>query len=165
MGFDNTIDNRWRPDFESSWQRVREETEPRVFSRELSVVPSQRRTEFEPHDAQTRAIIAEHKRLEQLLHGEAVVPRLEEWRWKERMSSAAEKQTYLEPLIRSVHRDPVGNQDVLLFLLLVFEPIRRSVSSEFMRARSGLGGPQNIDWTNKSEARMIVRSTARRSMT
>ena len=45
---DNTRDDRWRPGFASSERRVREEladaaTEPerRVFSRELSFVPSQ----------------------------------------------------------------------------------------------------------------------------
>ena len=49
--FDNTIDNRWRPDFESSRRRVHEEEREEVvhFSRELSFVPA-RRKEFEPHN-------------------------------------------------------------------------------------------------------------------
>jgi hypothetical protein len=49
--FDNTIDNRRRPDFESSRRRVHEEEREEVvhFSRELSFVPA-RRKEFEPHN-------------------------------------------------------------------------------------------------------------------
>jgi hypothetical protein len=52
--FDGTVDNRWRPDLESSQRRVREEQQPEavVQSRELSFVPSRRKV-FEPHDAQT----------------------------------------------------------------------------------------------------------------
>ena len=43
--FDNTIDNRWRPDFESSRRRVHEEERDEVvqFSRELSFVPARRK--------------------------------------------------------------------------------------------------------------------------
>jgi hypothetical protein len=47
MGFDNTIDNRWRPDLDSSQRRVREEEEEAalepaevVQSRELAFVPT-----------------------------------------------------------------------------------------------------------------------------
>ena len=52
MGFDNTVDNRWRPDLEASRRRVREEeAEERVMvSAELSFVPA-RRSEREDHDA------------------------------------------------------------------------------------------------------------------
>ena len=55
--FDGTVDNRWRPDFESSQRRVREEEQAGVVaSRELSFVPARRRA-FEPHDARTAALI------------------------------------------------------------------------------------------------------------
>ncbi len=62
MGFDNTIDSRWRPDLESSRRRVAEELvdedgPPARYSRELSFVPA-RRPEFAARDAQTRALIA-----------------------------------------------------------------------------------------------------------
>jgi hypothetical protein len=65
---DNTRDDRWRPGFAASERRVREEladaaeAERRVFSRELSFVPAQTTPKFEAHDAQTQALIAEHKR-------------------------------------------------------------------------------------------------------
>ena len=55
--FDGTIDNRWRPDLESSQRRVREEEQAEVVhSRELSFVPA-RRESFEAYDAQTAALI------------------------------------------------------------------------------------------------------------
>lgn len=79
--FDRTVDNRWRPDLVSSQRRVREEEfedalpdelEPRViYSRELSFVPARRRV-FEPHDAQTVALIRQLAELERLPHGERV---------------------------------------------------------------------------------------------
>ena len=162
---DNTKDDRWRPGFASSERRVREElaaaaaeaeAEQRVFSRELSFVPAQSKPKFEAHDAQTRVMIEEQKRLEQLRHGESVVQRLDKWKWMNRMSGPAEKQAHLEPLIQAVRRDPVTNEDILVFLLIAFEPIRRGVSAEFMRARGGLATPDlDIDWANRAEARMV----------
>jgi hypothetical protein len=42
--FDGAIDNRWRPDLESSQRRVREEERDEVlYSRELSFVPARRK--------------------------------------------------------------------------------------------------------------------------
>ena len=69
---DNTRDDRWRPGLASSERRVREElaageSERRIFSRELSFVPAQGTPKFEPHDAQTRALIAEHSRLARMM--------------------------------------------------------------------------------------------------
>ena len=118
---DNTRDDRWRPGFASSERRVREElddataeAERRVFSRELSFVPSQTTPKFEAHDPQTRALIAEHKRLEQLRHGGAVRDRLEEWKLMDAFQGAREKQAYLEPLIEAVRRDPIAHEDKLI---------------------------------------------------
>jgi hypothetical protein len=67
MGFDNTVDNRWRPDFEASRRRVHEEEaeERVVYSRELSFVPA-RRPDREDHDAQPRALIEQYARMEKL---------------------------------------------------------------------------------------------------
>jgi hypothetical protein len=98
---DNTRDDRWRPGFASSERRVREEladaaaeADRRVFSRELSFVPSQTTPKFEAHDPQTRALIAEHKRLEQLRHGSAVRDRLEEWSsWTHSKARARSRRT------------------------------------------------------------------------
>jgi RNA polymerase sigma factor (sigma-70 family) len=160
MGFDNTIDSRWRPDLESSRRRVREELadedEPPVrYSRELSFVPA-RRPEFAACDAQTRALIAQYERLEKLPHGERLSPLLEEWRWIDAMKSPEEEQRYVEPMIEAVRRDPAGHECELIFLLLVFEPVRRKVSKLFMRARAGLAAPKgDVDWGDRAEARMI----------
>lgn len=157
MGFDNTVDNRWRPDFEASRRRVHEEeAEDRViYSRELSFVPA-RRPESDDHDAQTRALIEQYARLENLPHGSTVGTRLEEWQWMDRMKGPEEKQAYLAPLIEQVRRDPAGHEDLLLFLLIVFEPARRGVSKEFCRLHSGLRPePRDVNWSNRAEARMI----------
>lgn len=159
--FDGTVDNRWRPDLESSQRRVREEereaAEVRVFSRELSFVPARRRA-FEPHDAQTTALIRRLRELEQLPHGGEVAQMLSHWRWMDQMRSPDEKQRFLERHIAAVRRDPVRNEHLLVFLMLVFEPVRRGVSKAFMSARSGLDpAVRDANWSNRAEARMIDR--------
>ncbi len=157
--FDGTIDNRWRPDLESSQRRVREEErddqEPVVYSRELSFVPARRRN-FEPHDAQTTALIRRMEELERLSHGPEVHALLEKWHWIDRMNTAEEKQRFLEPIIETVRRDPEANEYQLIFLMLAFEPVRRSVSKAFVSAHYGLA-PQarDVNWANRQEARMI----------
>ncbi len=155
---DNTRDDRWRPGFASSERRVREELEDAerpIFSRELSFVPAQSTPKFEPHDAQTRALIAEHKRLEDLRHGPSVVGRLDRWKWMDAMQSPEEKQAYLEPLIDAVRRDVAANEDVLVFLLIALEPIRRGVSARFVRAHGGVSRPEGGDWLDRTQARTI----------
>lgn len=157
MGFDNTVDSRWRPDFESSRRRVHEEEaeERVVYSRELSFVPA-RRPERAHHDAQTRALIEQYARMEKLPHGATIGARLEEWQWMDRMKGPEEKQAYLEPLIAAVRRDPVTHEDLLVFLLIVFEPARRGVSKAFCEIRGGLTpAVRDVNWSNRAEARMI----------
>lgn len=160
--FDGTIDNRWRPDFPSSQRRVREELEEDRgevhFSRELAPVPGAYRRTFEAHDAQTRALIRRLADLEALPHGHRVSDLVSEWQWRDKMHAAAEKQRYLEPMIETVRRDPAGHEDLIIFLLLVFEPVRRSVSRAFVGLRMGLTPRDNdAKWTNRAEARMIQR--------
>ena len=160
MGFDNTIDNRWRPDLDSSQRRVREEEaealEPVkvVQSRELSFVPNNRRPHLEPHDAQTKALIAQQDRLYRLPHGISLIERLSHWRYMDKMRGPEEKQRYIEPLIEAVRHDPVENEHLLVFLLVVFEAVRRSVSKAFVSARGGLTVPDS-NFANRAEARMI----------
>ncbi|MDE3133380.1 MAG: hypothetical protein KGL15_04880 [Acidobacteriota bacterium] len=129
--------------------------ERHVFSRELSFVPRQGRPTFEAHDRQTQALIDEYKRLETLKHGLSVLGRLEEWRWMDRIRAPEEKQRFLEPLIEMVRHDPEAHQDVLVFLLIVFEPIRRGVSSRFVHAHGGVQRPTPIDWKDRIQARTI----------
>jgi DNA-directed RNA polymerase specialized sigma24 family protein len=51
----------------------------------------------------------------------------------------------------------VANEARLIFLMLVFEPIRRSVTKALERARSGLHPEQrDTNWANRQEARMIA---------
>ncbi len=151
-----------RPGLASSERRVREEladaasgTDRRVFSRELSFVPSQAVPKFDAHDVQTRALIAEQKRLEALRHGAEIAKRLDEWKWVDTMYDAAQKQAHLEPLIFSVQREPVAHEDILLFLLIVLEPIRRGVSASFVHAHGRISRPQAVDWRERIQARMI----------
>ena len=162
MGFDNTIDNRWRPDLDSSQRRVREEEEEAalepaevVQSRELAFVPNNRRKAFEPYDAQTRALIAQQDRLNRLPHGTSLIERLSHWHYMDKMRGPEEKQRYVEPLIEVVRRDPVQNEHLLVFLLVVCEPIRRSVSKAFVSARSGLTRAPDTNYANRVEAKMI----------
>ena len=97
-----------------------------------------RKPKFEPHDPQTRVLMQQYEELARLPHGEVLAERLETWRWLDSMASPEEKQRFLEPLINAVRRDPEANQDKLVFLLIVCEPVRRKVSKEFVRAREGL---------------------------
>jgi DNA-directed RNA polymerase specialized sigma24 family protein len=163
--FDRTVDNRWRPDLVSSQRRVREEEfedalpdelEPRViYSRQLSFVPARRRV-FEPHDAQTVALIRQLAELERLPHGERVSKLLEHWKWLEAMTTPEEKQRWLEPLIATVRREPTENEHLVIFLMLVFEPVRRSVSKAFLAAHRGINAqPRDVSWANREEALMI----------
>ena len=162
--FDGTVDNRWRPDLASSQRRVREEEQEQaledmeeivVHSRELSFVPA-RRKEFRPHDDQTAALIRRSIELERLPHGQAVKELIEKWTWIDRMQAAEQKQRFLEPVIERVRRAPRDNEHLLVFLMLVFEPVRRSVGRQFERVQSGLF-PQarDVSWSNRAEARMI----------
>jgi DNA-directed RNA polymerase specialized sigma24 family protein len=154
--FDRTIDNRWRPELESSQRRVRDEERdaPRM-SRELAFVPTRRRR-LEPYDRQTVALIRRHRELERLPHGERVRDLLDEWQWTDRMKSPEQKQRFLEPLIEAVRRDPEKNEALLIFLMLAFEPVRRSISREFVALHSGLSPqPRDVNWANRYEARML----------
>lgn len=155
--FDGTVDNRWRPDFQSSWRRVREEESGAVVPRSASPsLPMGKNKCFEPHDAQTAALIRRMVELERLPHGTRVSELLERWEWIDKMKLAEEKQRFLEPLIESVRRDPEDHEDLVIFLMLVFEPVRRSVSKAFVAAHSGLTPqPRDINWSNRQEARMI----------
>ncbi len=115
MSFDNTIDNRYRPDRESSRLRVHDEEReanepPVIYSRELSFVPA-RRPGFAGHDAQTQALIERYARLERMPHGERLSPKLEDWRFMDAMKSPEEKQRYLEPMIEAVRRDLVAHEN------------------------------------------------------
>jgi hypothetical protein len=155
--FDNTVDSRWRPDFESSRRRVLEEERDAAvpFSRELSFVPSRGKS-FEPHDAQTVALIRRVKGLEQLPHGARVGELLEEWNWIDKMQTPEEKQRFIEPFIEAVRRNPRANEAQVIFLMLVFEPVRRSVSKAFLAAHAGLSPqPRDVNWSNREEARMV----------
>jgi RNA polymerase sigma factor (sigma-70 family) len=74
----------------------------------------------------------------------------------EKMMGYEEKQRFLEPLIIAAQREPADNEHLLIFLMLVFEPVRRTVSKAFMDARSGLdGGLKDVNWGNRAEAGMI----------
>jgi DNA-directed RNA polymerase specialized sigma24 family protein len=158
---DNTKDDRWRPGFASSERRVREELasarepERRVLSRELSFVPAQARARFEPHDRQTRALIDEHNRRESLTHGPSVSRRLEHWRYLDAMRSPQEKQAYLEPLIEQVQQDAAAHEDVLIFLLLALEPIRRGISRRFVDVHGGIPHEQGGDRRDRAQERLI----------
>ena len=134
----------------------RKRRDPRAEAR-TDLIPPEKRGAFEGHDAQTAALIRRLTALERLPHGEKVSKLVSEWDWIERMMGYEEKQRFLEPLILAAQRHPEDNEHLLIFLMLVFEPVRRSVSKAFMRVHSGLGGPvEDMKWSNRSETRMII---------
>ena len=59
-------------------------------------MPNNRRPRFEPHDAQTKALIAQQDRLYQLPHGINLIERLSHWRYMDKMRGPEEKQRYIE---------------------------------------------------------------------
>jgi RNA polymerase sigma factor (sigma-70 family) len=155
--FDRTIDSRWRPDFASSQKRVRQEdAEEKEADREVVLIPPEHREDFEDHDAQTRALMRRLEALERRPHGERITKLVSEWDWIDKMKGYEEKQRFLEPLICAAQRRPEENEDLLIFLMLVFEPVRRSVSKVFINVHSGLeSAPKDMKWTNRAEARLI----------
>jgi hypothetical protein len=81
---------------------------------------------------------------------------LDKWQWVDRMNTAEQKQRFLEPMIEAVRRDPATNEHLLVFLMLVFESVRRSVSKAFVSAHFGMS-PQarDVNLANREEARLI----------
>ena len=63
-----------------------------------------RKKEFEPHDDQTKVLIRTIDELYRLPESNTVVPLLEDWKWRDKMETAAEKQRYLEPMLARVSR-------------------------------------------------------------
>jgi RNA polymerase sigma factor (sigma-70 family) len=113
------------------------------------------RRESEAHNAQTRALIAQWKALDKLDHSGKVVPLLERWQWLDQMSGPAEKQRFLEPHLEAVRRDPVAHEAELLFLVLVCEPMRRSVAAQLCAVRLGLEPRSKAAWHRREEARRL----------
>ena len=126
-------------------------------SRRSSYWPGPReRKEFEAHDAQTRVLMKRFESLYGLVHGEVVVPLIEEWQWLDHMGSTQEKQRYLEPLIERVRRSPDKNPGLVVFLLLVCEGTRVGAASQLLSARSGLDGSSPAPgWHRREEARRL----------
>lgn len=157
--FDATIDNRWRPDFASSQQRVREEEaeekEKVHYSPELSFVPAKHKQDDAAYDAATRSLIERYRQLELQLHGTEVAQLVEKWKCLDAMASAEAKQRFLEEHIYAVRREPEKNEARLIFLMLVLEPIRRSVSKKFIRAQGGFAQAQDFQVSNRAELRML----------
>lgn len=155
--FDRTIDSRWRPDFESSQKRVRQENaEQSEPARGLTLIPPEQYEAFKTYDAQTAALMRRLEALERRPHGERVTKLVGEWDWIEKMKGYEEKQHFLEPLICAVQRRPAENEDLVIFLMLVFEPVRRSVSKVFVNVHAGLEPAlKDMKWRNREEARLI----------
>jgi RNA polymerase sigma factor (sigma-70 family) len=158
--FDGTIDNSYRPDLPSSQRRVHEEevedaaVEVR-YSRELSFVPSTYKPDTSAHDAPTRALIEEQRRLEQKLHGSQVAGLMETWKCKDAMATVEEKQHFLEGHIYAVQQDPVKNEGRLIFLMLALEPIRRGISKRFIEARGGYNEVKDFCGSHGADLRLV----------
>ncbi|MFL5897376.1 MAG: sigma-70 family RNA polymerase sigma factor [Solirubrobacterales bacterium] len=113
-----------------------------------------RNKEFEAHDDQTKVLIRTIDELYRLPESNTVVPLLEDWKWRDKMETAADKQRYLEPMLDRVSRAPEKHRGELIFLLLVCESVRRGVAGELLRAHTGLEGPSS---TPSAHRRMETR--------
>jgi DNA-directed RNA polymerase specialized sigma24 family protein len=94
--------------------------------------------------------------LYELGHAAQVVPLLDQWRQMDSSTGAETKQAFLEPLIRRVQNDPDKHKAELVFLLVVFGPIRGAAIKALRGAsfveRADL---RSIDKAHRSAARMI----------
>ncbi len=144
---------RLRIEPEAGRQEGAEETEA---TREIALIPPEQQAAFDEYDAQTAALMCRLEALERRPHGERVTRLVGEWDWIEKMKGYEEKQRFLEPLICAVQRRPEENEDLLIFLMLVFEPVRRWVSKIFINVHSGLQPVQkDLKWSNREELRLI----------
>lgn len=110
----------------------------------------------EPHDARTRRLIEQYDEVYKLAEADTVVPLIDRWYWLERMAGAEEKQNMLEPLIQQVQRSPKEHQGQLLFLLLVLEPLRRTVARRLLAGVNlGSRGSGETDRHRRDEARWL----------
>lgn len=100
-----------------------------------------RKKAWEPHDDETKRLMRLYDDMYQLQASEKVVPLLEDWKWRDKMETAAEKQRYLEPMLARVRKAPEKSQSEFIFLLLVFEGVRRGVERLLLDVRSGLDAP------------------------
>ena len=112
-----------------------------------------------PHDEQTAALRRQWEELYKLAAGERVVPLLIEWQWLDRMASPAAKQEFLEPLLLKLKRSERSEREdegVLVFLLLVCEPIRRRVAKQLLSLRRGLEpGRTEAAWHRREETQRL----------
>lgn len=113
--------------------------------------PRRQEKEFEPHDRQTRALMRLYEDMYRLQESGVVVPLLEEWKWRDKMESAADKQAYLEPIMARARRAPEKHRGEFIFLLLVFEGIRRGVERRLLGVRTGLDEPSGAPAANRRE--------------
>lgn len=95
----------------------------------------------EIYDVETKRLMRLYDEMYRLQQADKVVPLLEDWKWRDRMETAAEKQRYLEPMLARVRKDPERHQGEFVFLLLVFESVRRGVERLLLDVRSGLDAP------------------------
>jgi RNA polymerase sigma factor (sigma-70 family) len=127
-------DDDGSPRFRTSWHEETRAPEPRW--------PGPRpKKAWQPYDAGTERLMQTYSEMYRLQESNVVVPLLEDWKWRDRMNTAAEKQRYLEPLLEQVKRAPERNAGTMIFLLLVCEPIRRAAANRLVSARWGLEGP------------------------
>ncbi|HEX6457275.1 MAG TPA: sigma factor-like helix-turn-helix DNA-binding protein [Thermoleophilaceae bacterium] len=149
---------KWSADWDERVARRRWEqsSDPYLNDRQDDRVPY-RTPAFEPHDAATKVLIREYTDMARLPYGELIVELLDEWRWLDAMAPPEQKQRFLEPLIAAIRKDPHSHTAKLVFLLIVCEPVRRSVSRAFVNARGSLDRPPApaATWHRRSEARML----------
>ncbi len=106
-------------------------------------------------DGALNRMIEQHDELYAMREAEVVVPLLERWRLLDAMGATEEKQSLLEPLIQQVQRSPEEHEGELIFVLLVFEPIRRSVCARLLRGVPLGAGEAEPEKHRRHEARVL----------
>jgi len=159
---------RWTERDYARWRRETAERERVLVSGEPAPEPvvedalderesDERESEGQVRQRQTKALIAKWGALYERPLAETILPLLDRWQELDRTGTARDKQSFLEPLIERVRRTPNKHRGELVFLLVVLEPIRASVTAELRRLSVGLGpsGPAP-DWHRREEVRRLA---------
>ena len=125
--------------------------------------PPPKKTELSHQRERSDRLQERYDELFSLEHSEKVVPWLDDWAVLERTSGPAERHDYLDRFLRRVQTRPHAHRAELVFLLVIFEPLRLSAMHALRAATisepTDLGA---IPRHRRSEAKMLAQIEADR---
>jgi hypothetical protein len=154
---------RWRRDARAQERAL---LEPGRSAEPAAAGASDRESEGRARERQTEVLIAKWGALYEKDSAQTILPLLDRWHELDRIGSASDKQKWLEPLIQSYRRAPDTHRGELIFLLVIFEPIRASVTAELRRLSVGLNsGHAPQAWHQRRKCAALTSSNASASTT